>query len=551
MQVNKLRLAGFKSFVDATELSIAPGLTGVVGPNGCGKSNLLEALRWVMGETSPKSMRGEGMDNVIFGGSANRPSRDVAEVVLALDNAERDAPAAYNDQHEIEVSRRIERGAGSTYRINGREVRARDVQLLFADLVTGAHSTAMVSQGHIGALIEAKPIQRRVLLEEAAGITGLHSRRHEAELRLSGAETNLERLDDVLQALDGQLKGLKRQAAQARRYRRLSEHIRRQEAILLHLQWSAAGVAVAEAEVRLEEAEATVNQRTELAAAAATRQAENAAVLPRLRQAEAAAAAELQRLLVTGGELEAEEARLTQARDENRRRREQIGGDLEREKTLAADAHAACRRLEDERTALEAARQGEAEAETAAKGEVEAAQSELGEAEGRLTDLTERVAAIGARKADLDRRIEELERRMARLGDRRREVAEELRRLEASAAEGATPGRPSFARRSGLREGGSAADAALAERRVDEARAAADEAEGALAAARGGEEQAREAARLMDAEWAGLTAEESALARLSTTDDRAAWPPVIEALTVDPGFEAALAAALGDDLTAS
>ena len=237
LQFNKLRLSGFKSFVDNTELSIELGLTGVVGPNGCGKSNLVEALRWTMGETSAKQMRGSGMEDVIFGGTATRPPRNVAEVVLSLANPERSAPAQFNEDDELEVSRRIEREKGSTYRVNGKEVRARDVQLLFADSATGARSTAMVSQGKIGAVINAKPVQRRGLLEEAAGITGLHSRRHEAELRLKGAETNLERLDDILVTLDAQLAGLKKQARQATRYKNLSAHIRKAESTMFHLRW--------------------------------------------------------------------------------------------------------------------------------------------------------------------------------------------------------------------------------------------------------------------------------------------------------------------------
>ena len=193
VQFNKLRLTGFKSFVEPTELSIQAGMTGIVGPNGCGKSNLVEALRWVMGETSAKRMRGGEMDDVIFGGTGSRPARNVAEVVLTLDNSDRRASAQFNDQDDLEISRRIDRGEGSTYKVNGKESRARDVQLLFADLSAGAQSTALVSQGRIGAIVNAKPTDRRSLLEEAAGITGLHSRRHEAELRLKAAEANLAR----------------------------------------------------------------------------------------------------------------------------------------------------------------------------------------------------------------------------------------------------------------------------------------------------------------------------------------------------------------------
>ena len=240
MQFTRLRLIGFKSFVEPTDILVDTGLTGVVGPNGCGKSNLVEALRWVMGESSARQMRGREMDDLIFNGSETRPRRNNAEVSLLLDNSAGTAPAAFNDSSEIEVSRRIERGVGSVFRINGREARARDVQLLFADESTGARSTAMVGQGEIGALIAAKPEKRRGLLEEAAGITGLHSRRHEAELRLRAAETNLERLADVMAALETQLQGLKRQARQATRYRRIGERIRQAEAQAYGRRWETA-----------------------------------------------------------------------------------------------------------------------------------------------------------------------------------------------------------------------------------------------------------------------------------------------------------------------
>ncbi|HZT50871.1 MAG TPA: AAA family ATPase, partial [Stellaceae bacterium] len=268
MQFSKLRLVGFKSFVDPTELAIEPGLTGIVGPNGCGKSNLVEALSWAMGETSARRMRGSEMDDVIFGGTAARPARNLAEVTLSLDNSERDAPKPYDAYDEIEVVRRIERGEGSGYRVNGREVRARDVQLLFADAATGAQSPAIVSQGRVNAIINAKAADRRALLEEAAGITGLHSRRHEAELRLKAAEANLTRLEDVLGTLTAQLEGLKKQARQAGRYRRLSDHIRRAEAVVLHLRWQAGCAELEAAQARLHVAERAVADRTAAALAA-------------------------------------------------------------------------------------------------------------------------------------------------------------------------------------------------------------------------------------------------------------------------------------------
>src|SRR6476646_9416901 len=237
MKITRLRLLGFKSFVEPTELVIEPGLTGVVGPNGCGKSNLLEALRWVMGETSHKSMRAAAMDDVIFSGTSTRPERSNAEVTMFLDNSARQAPAEFNDSETIEITRRIEREAGSAYRINGREVRARDVKVLFEDAATGARSPALVRQGQIGELVNAKPEQRRRILEDAAGIAGLHTRRHEAELRLRAAEGNLARLNNILGQLNSQIESLKRQARAARRYKEVSAEIRKLEAIVFYLQW--------------------------------------------------------------------------------------------------------------------------------------------------------------------------------------------------------------------------------------------------------------------------------------------------------------------------
>src|ERR1700680_4667205 len=296
MKLSKLRLIGFKSFVEPTEMAIEPGLTGIVGPNGCGKSNLVEALRWVMGEASHKAMRAADMDDVIFAGSTSRPPRNTGEVMLFLDNSDRTAPAQFNEQDALEVSRRIEREAGSTYRVNGREVRARDVQILFADASTGARSPALVHQGRIGEIIQAKPEQRRRVLEEAAGISGLHARRTEAELRLRAAEHNLERLEEVINQLAAQIDALKRQARQAVRYRTVAQQIRKAEAALFHLRWVAANADLAEAEHAKDAAVRLVAERTGEQATASRRQANAAAGLPALRDAEAKTAAALQRL---------------------------------------------------------------------------------------------------------------------------------------------------------------------------------------------------------------------------------------------------------------
>ena len=235
---SKLKLYGFKSFVDKTELEIGPGLNGIVGPNGCGKSNLVEALRWVMGEKSAKNMRGAGMEDVIFAGTSKRPARHLAEVTVVMNNEDGSAPSPFNSSTEIEINRRIEKDKGSQYRVNGKAVRARDVNLLFADTMTGANSPALVSQGHITEIIVAKPSDRRRILEESAGISGLHSRRHEAELRLRAAEQNLARLNDSLNDIRSRMSSLKRQARQAERYKELSDSIRRLELALFWRQWS-------------------------------------------------------------------------------------------------------------------------------------------------------------------------------------------------------------------------------------------------------------------------------------------------------------------------
>ncbi|MEC7574937.1 MAG: chromosome segregation protein SMC [Pseudomonadota bacterium] len=537
MHFQKLRLSGFKSFLDPVEVQIEDGISGVVGPNGCGKSNVVEALKWVMGETSAKQMRGGEMDDVIFGGTADRPARNIAEVALVLDNSNRDAPAQFNNEAELEVIRRIERGSGSSYKINGRDVRARDVQLLFADLATGAHSTAMVNQGRVGTLIGAKPTQRRGLLEEAAGIKGLHSRRHEAELRLRAAETNLERLDDVIVALEGQFQGLKRQARQAARYRRLGGYIRRHEAIQLHLRWQEATTTLESAREDLTKAEAEVNVRTAHTGEAARLQAEIAAKLPDLRQAEAEAAAELQRLLVAQRELEAEEGRIAQALAAVDQRLNQIRIDIEREKSLGADAEAAIQRMDAEVTEIEAAREGESGRREEARDVMEEIAATLRERESDLAELTQTVAAAEASKDALLNRRDELGRRHANLTERVETLQREREALSAEVGEDTA-----------LEE--TAKAVTEAEAAVESARRTLEEAEATRGAAEQTETERR--ARLQDAQSARdrLRAEESALADLLKEDDADLFPPLIDAIDVAPGYEKALGAALDDDLTA-
>src|SRR5579871_4071636 len=416
VQFDKLRLSGFKSFVDPTELAIEPGMTGIVGPNGCGKSNLVEALKWVMGETSAKQMRGSEMEDVIFAGAGTRPARNIAEVMLTLDNKTRNAPAMVNDSDQLDVVRRIERGHGSAYSVNGREIRARDVQTLFADAATGARSTALVSQGRIGALINAKPVDRRSVIDEAAGITGLYARRHEAELRLRAAEANLARVQDVLVALEEQHKGLKRQARQASRYRNLSDHIRRAEAAVLALRLAKTESELNEAGERLKEAEAQVADLTRLVGLATTAQADAATSLPPLRNEEAAAAAALQRLRVAHDALTAEGERVAAAQREAETRLAQTEGDLGRERGRKGDAETAIADLDAQRAGLEAERVGEDERAEAAAQARDEAQSTT-------------VAAEAVRDS-VSREIAELQERLRRLEMRREEVAGQQRSIE-------------------------------------------------------------------------------------------------------------------------
>ena len=347
MKLTRLRLHGFKSFVEPTDFMIEPGLTGVVGPNGCGKSNLVEALRWAMGETSHKSLRAADMDAVIFAGSGNRPARNHAEVVMTIDNSDRSAPAAVNDSQMLEISRRIEREAGSVYRINGRDVRARDVQILFADAATGARSPALVHQGKIGEIIQAKPEQRRRVLEDAAGVAGLHARRHEAELRLKAAETNLTRVEDVIGQLAGQMDGLKKQARQAIRYREVAAKVRKAEAMLFHLRWIEAHADVDDAAHTHDLTVREMAERTREQAEAARIQAIRASELPALREAEARAAAGLQRLTNARELLDREEAarqgacRRTRPPPDavRRRHRPRAAADVRRRRRAAAARH--------------------------------------------------------------------------------------------------------------------------------------------------------------------------------------------------------------------
>ena len=353
IKFNKLRVKGFKSFVEPTEIVIENGLTGIVGPNGCGKSNLVEAFRFVMGELSPKQMRGSELDDVIFNGTTDKPAWDIAEVTIDLDNTERKAPSLFNQSDEIEVTRRIWRGEGSEYRVNGKEVRLKDVQLLFADASTGARSTSMVSQGRVGAIIAAKPEQRRSLLEEAAGITGLHSRRHEAELRLNSTENNLERVKDVLKTQDELLEILKKQSKQAERYKNIQKDITRARATVFYQKWQIEKNKLEETNKKFNQQNNLVTEQTQIVASVNVEYEKVQQSLPDMRTKESGIAAELQRNTINLNNQEKEIERANNAVEEIQTRIEQIKNDSNREKFLLDDAQENLSRVRNEKTLLE------------------------------------------------------------------------------------------------------------------------------------------------------------------------------------------------------
>lgn len=535
MKFSRLRLLGFKSFVEPGEFVIERGLTGIVGPNGCGKSNLVEALRWVMGESSYKNMRASGMDDVIFSGSGTRPARNTAEVTLFLDNSDRTAPAAFNDADELQVSRRIEREAGSLYRINGKEARAKDVQLLFADQSTGARSPSMVGQGRIGELIQAKPQARRALLEEAAGISGLHTRRHEAELRLKAAEQNLERLDDVVGELESQIESLKRQARQASRFKNLSADIRKAEATLLHLRWTLAKTQEGEARSALAIATALVGDRAASQMNAAKEQGIGAHRLPDLRDAEAAAAAAFQRLSIAKAQIEEESGRIRARQAELDRRLQQLDGDIAREERMVRDNADILERLRTEEAALNSENAGAAEREATTRAAFEQAASTLATSEAKLAALTAERAEAAASRNQIERTLRDTAERRDRFARQLADVDRELSEIISKVA-----GLPDPVEKRQLVE------QALA--LLEETEAAAISAEQAVVEARAAESAARPPLQDAKAELARIETEARTLAKILNAASGDLFPSVLEQISVERGYETALGAALGEDL---
>lgn len=523
MQIKRLRIAGFKSFVDPADLHIEPGLTGVVGPNGCGKSNLLEALRWTMGESSAKSLRGAGMEDVIFAGTATRPPRAFAEVSILLDAADGD---------EREVVRRIERGAGSAYRIDGRDVRAKDVALLFADAATGAHSPALVSQNRISAVIAAKPAERRAMLEEAAGIAGLHVRRKDAEQKLRATEANLERLAELIADQDARAASLRRQARAAERYRELSAKIRLAEARMIFARWRDAAAAADAARGEATAADTRVAETTDAERIAAAAQADAMAAVATTRAAALAArdaANDLGHRLTTLRAQRAAAARRVSELDEARRR---IADDRAREGTLAADAAQALARLADEvkaldRAILSAADEAPRLDATLAEAERHARDAEVALAQGLARQASEAAetrvadAALAAARTRADRarrEVAQVAQALAALGD--------VAPLTAARDEAATRRQQALAR-------------------TEDARAALTQAEAEERAAIAGRDAAETTRAAARADLAQIDAEIAALTRAT---QRTGKEKLLDRLAPAAGYERALAAALGDEL---
>ncbi|OBV12094.1 chromosome segregation SMC family protein [Erythrobacter dokdonensis] len=530
MQIHRLKLSGFKSFVEPADLRIEPGLTGVVGPNGCGKSNLLEAIRWVMGETSAKSLRSGGMEDVIFAGTSTRPPRDFAEVVLHAQD---------DGGEELVVTRRIERGAGSAYRVNGRDVRAKDVALTFADAATGAHSPALVSQGKIAQVIAAKPAERRAMLEEAAGIAGLHVRRKDAESKLRGAEANLARLEDLMAGLDAQISSLKRQAKQAERYTELTNRIQAAEARLLFARWREAAFAAKEARTAAEAANAQVATAQAAVAEAQQEQAAAAQALTKARDELADrrddASAHGHRMAALAEKLEAAETRLADLT----RQQERLEEDRADADRLTSSAVEALARLEKEVVASRGAVEQAEAARPALAARSEDSERASRAAELALAKATADHAGVEAEWRVAEAAVEQAEARLAR-------VVSDMARLERTRTELTQSGDADaeVAAASNAAQVAGEALAALRERlafgqaRKSDLQAARDDAASALAAAR--------------AELAGIEREHAALARdrearAKREAGRAGLATALDRVTVAPGYERALAAVLGRD----
>ena len=405
MKFKNLEINGFKSFFDKTNFLIEDGLTGVVGPNGCGKSNIVEALRWCMGENSAKSMRGSGMEDVIFSGTSNRASKNISEVSIFLDNKSKEGPALYREFDEVTIKRKIEKDKGSKYFINDREVRAKDVQTFFADLSTGAHSPSLISQGRIGQLVTAKPFERRSILEEAAGISGIHSRRQEAELRLNAAENNLKRADELKKQQEKQLNNLKKQAEEATRYKEISKEIKKVEAGLYYLKIEEIEKDKKKITEKLNELDDEIsainidfNHNNTLL------EEENKKLSP-LRDKKMESIAKLQKLNLNMTSLDEEESRVKNLRLKLEKSIKTIESDLERERSISLDSELNEKRISQEKNILLKTENELLEVESSSTKALNISKKNLNDLKIQLDEILNKIEKLIDKKVNLNKKI--------------------------------------------------------------------------------------------------------------------------------------------------
>ncbi|MEM8833148.1 MAG: chromosome segregation protein SMC [Pseudomonadota bacterium] len=540
IQFEKLRLSGFKSFVDKTELEISTGLTGIVGPNGCGKSNLVEALRWVMGETSAKRMRGGGgsMEDVIFNGTSDRPARNFAEVQLLLNNSSRSAPAAYNADDEIEITRKIEKDKGSVYKVNGKTTRARDVQMLFADTVTGANSPAMVSQGRVTAMINAKPQERRLVLEESAGVSGLYVRRHEAELRLRAADANLQRLDDLVGSMEGRLGALKKQARQAVRYKNLSEEIADLEKSIAYLEWRILVNKIEKAKAKFGEAESIVAEHMATVTQLTKTQSAQSEEIPALRQEEAEASAALQTQKLTLQRIEDQERALAEQLQETKEQLEQVKEDFKHEQASLEENNQLTEKLAEEEAKLrenETSQEDSLKEKTAIKDRLE---EKVLSFEKDYEDLMAKMAGYRAGKQAIEEQIASDKTRLESLRARQETITAELATAKASYEQG-------------NEQDNIKAEITALEEKIATAREERETAQAALKEAEAALDTAREEQQKTQKQKSEIITEIKTLQTVLNVNSEQDFKPVLGDIEADKGFETALSRALGDTLMAS
>lgn len=540
IQFAKLRLHGFKSFVDKTELEISTGLTGIIGPNGCGKSNLVEALRWSMGENSSKKMRGgsRSMDDVIFSGTARRPARNTAEVSVLIDNKARSAPPPFNNSDDVEISRKIERDQGSSYKINGRPVRAKDVQIFYADILSGSNSPYLVSQGKVTNMIQAKPLERRLLLEEAAGITGLYARRHEAELRLRATDNNLKRIEDLVGGMDSRLQALKKQARQAQRYRNLSAQIRQLEVMIAVLEWQSSHQKLQDIKRSFGEAESRVAEHLTVVTQLTKTQNTQSVDLPDLRQKEAEMSAALQTKKLALQRLEDEAQHLESQITEASAQLSQIITDRDHEQqTLKENSHI-LEKLEQEEKRLLDNQDNEDKVLNEKEQAKEALAAQVDDLETSYTALTEKTASDRAHKQSLQQQLENDIGRLAAVKDRIDAVQHKLEQKKEN-------------QKNIINSNKLKSELEKLDKETETLRLALETADQDYETASAQLEQQKDHRQEQEKEKLKIENEISALESVLSFSSENTSRPVLDDIITDSGFEIALSRALGDHLMAS